>query len=165
MTNRIVNYYRMEGFSLVELIIVMLTLSIIAVFVAPRWVGTTPTLYTQNQQLLSDIHYTQNLSMISGKRFRLNLITPNSYSITDISGTAVPNPSTGANSVTLAPGVNFGTFTNLPSSLIAFDERGIPYTNATATTALISTAVIVLTSGGVNRSIQITPETGNVLAQ
>lgn len=165
MTNRMVNYRRVEGFSLVELIVVMLTLSIIAVFAAPRWIGTTPSLYAQNQQLLSDIRYTQSLSMSTGKRYRLNLNTPNSYSITDISGTAVPNPSTGANSVTLASNINFGSFTNLPNSLIAFDERGIPYTNATATTALLGTATILLTSSGVNRSIQITPGTGNALAQ
>lgn len=163
--------YRMEkqmkkqnGLSLIELLLVMVLISLIAAIAVPRFV-TTPNLDAQTQQLLSDLRYTQQLAMTHGQRFRVNFTLPNSYGITDLSGTAVPNPSTNTNTITLPAGITISGLTNLPNNLIAFDERGIPYDNEGATAALTVNATITLQRNGVSRSIVINQQTGSMVAQ
>jgi hypothetical protein len=64
---------------------------------------------------------------------------------------------------TLNSGITFGTFTNLPSNLIAFDSNGAPYTNTSLPgTALSSTATMPLTGDGSTETISISPQTGRV---
>lgn len=155
---------KQNAFTIAEFILVIVLVSIIAVIAVPRW-ATSPNLDAQTNQLLSDLRYTQMLAITHGQRFRLNLTLPSSYGITNLAGTAVPNPSTGGNTVTLVTGVTITSLTNLPSNLIAFDEKGIPYTDSGATTALASNATIRLTANGFNRSIVITPDTGSMVAQ
>ncbi len=151
-----------SGFTMVELVLVITIIAILAVFSLPRWSASiNPN--AAAEQLAADIRYTQSLAMTHGQRYRLNLVAPNNYSITTITGTAIPSSVTGANTVTLDSYVVFGTFTNLPGNLIAFDGQGIPYTNAAATTALATTATIPVTGGGsATRTIQISPTTGRV---
>lgn len=146
-----------------ELLIVIILVSIVAVIAVPRY-ATAPTLDGQTQQLLSDLRYTQMLAITHGQRFRLNFTLPSSYSITNLSGTTVPNPSTGANSVTLLSGITISSLINLANNLVAFDGNGIPYTNSTATTALAANATITLTANGLNRTITITQQTGSMVA-
>jgi hypothetical protein len=45
---------------------------------------------------------------------------------------------------------------------VAFDGRGVPYTDNVATTALAATATIVLSRGTASQQISISPETGKV---
>lgn len=153
-----------SGFTMIELVVVTLIVSIIAVFSVSRWSATiNPNALAE--QLASDIRYTQSLAMTHGQRYRLNLTAPNTYSITTTGGTAVPNSVTGTNTVTLT-GITFGAFGNLPNNLIAFDGQGIPYTDSGATTTLNATATIPVSTGGaVTRTIQISPTTGRVTIQ
>ena len=153
-----------NGFTLSELLLVIILVSIIAVIAVPRWAGA-PNLDAQTQQLLSDLRYTQMLAITHGQRFRLNFTLPSAYNITNLSGTAVPNPSTGSNSITLLSGVTISTLTNLPNNLVAFDENGIPYSNSGASTALAANATITLTANGISRMIIITPQTGSMAVQ
>jgi len=46
--------------------------------------------------------------------------------------------------------------------VVAFDGRGVPYTDAPATTALAATATIVLSRSTASQQISISPETGKV---
>jgi len=158
------NMQKKNGFTVIELLIVIVLISIITVIAVPRWI-TSPSLDAQTHQLLNDLRYTQMLAITHGQRFRVNFTLPNSYGITNLSGTAVSNPSTGGNTVILVDGVTISNLTNLPNNLIAFDENGIPYSNSTATIALSSNATITLTRDNINRSIVITQETGNMAAQ
>lgn len=155
---------KQNGFTIAELLIVIVLVSIVAVIAVPRFV-TSPNLDAQVQQLLGDLRYTQMLAITHGQRFRVNFTLPSSYGITDLSGTAIPNPSTGGNTITLPADITLSNLTNLPNNLIAFDEKGIPYSDSAATTALSANATITLTRNNMNRSIVITQQTGSMAAQ
>jgi prepilin-type N-terminal cleavage/methylation domain-containing protein len=153
------------GFTLLELLVVVLVLAVIAVVAAPR-ISTDPALVsTQAAQLAGDIRYVQSLAMTQAQKYRINLSAGGyTFTLADAGGTAVAHPFTGSTAqinwnsgvtVTLPP-------TNLPNNLVAFDSRGIPYTDGLATTALASTATIVLTKGSDTQQITIVPQTGKV---
>ena len=148
------------GFTLIELIVVLSIVVIIAVIAVPRW-STSPKLEAPAQALLADIRYTQMLAITHDQRFRTNFTLPSTYSITTTSGTAVSNPSTGGNTVTLQAGTTISVLGNLPNNLIAFDEKGIPYTDAAGSVALAATATITLSNTNMTRQISITQGTGS----
>jgi MSHA pilin protein MshC len=156
---------RQRGFTLREMVIVMVLVGIISAIALPRMANDPVLLSTQVEQLAGDIRYVQALAMTQGQRYRLNL-TATGYTLTlaDAGGTLVPHPVTGSTAqtnwnsgiaITLPP-------TNLPNSLVAFDGRGVPYTDNLATTALAASATIVLSRSSAAQQITISPETGKV---
>src|SRR5690348_547194 len=148
------------GFTLVELIFIILIVGIISVMIMPSWTGTTLDLSYEAQQVLNDIQYAQALSINTGQRYRWVLVSSTSYSVTDSAGTAILLPS-GSTLATLSNGVSIGSLSNLPNSLIAFDSLGAPYTDTGSPgTALASTASIPISATGGSYTIQITPGTG-----
>src|SRR3989338_2398586 len=155
---------KQNGFTLIELVLVIILISIIAALAVPRFI-TSPNLDAQTQQILGDLLYTQMLAVTHGQRFRVNFTLPSTYGITNISGTAVPNPSTNTNTITLVSGITISGLSNLPNNLVAFDERGIPYSDNAATTALTANATITVTRDDLSRTITITQQTGNMSVQ
>ena len=153
------------GFTLVELIVMLLVIAVIAVIAAPKMSSDPVLVATQAEQLAGDIRYAQTLAMTQAQRYRINLTaTGYTFTLADAGGTPVIHPLTGSTapiswnsgiSVTLPP-------TSLPSNLVAFDGRGVPYTDNLATTALAATATIVLSRGTASQQISISPETGKV---
>jgi len=137
-----------SGFTILELIIVIITLAIVALVTSIRYPGTSVNLDTQVAQLANDIRYTQNLSMAKNQHYRLIITPPSSYVVQDASG----NTDT---SITLATGMTFST-----SFTIIFNSKGVPY--STDSTPLASTATITLTYNENTGSITITPVTGRV---
>jgi prepilin-type N-terminal cleavage/methylation domain-containing protein len=156
----------MQGFTLLELMIVIVIMAILAIAPFFNWPGTSLNLEGQAQQLTQDIRYTQALSMSQAQRYRLVITAgTSSYQILNSSGAAVSFPS-GSTTVTLGSGISFGTFTNLPNSLIVFDGKGIPYTTTgTPGTALATAATIPLQAGGSTKTVVVTPLTGRVNVQ
>lgn len=149
-----------HGFTLIELILVIIITSILAVGVYISWPAVTIDLEAQAQQIANDIRYAQMLSMSKGERYRFVRISSTSYQITNGSGSAILLP-TGSTAATLYTGITFDAFTQLPNNLIAFDGKGIPYVDTGSPgTALSSTATIPITSNGETRTISITPNTG-----
>lgn len=150
-----------RGFSVLELVIVLVLVAVLAVFAAPRLTTTQSiTLPAVAAQLVANIRYTQSLSMSQGKRYRINF-TASTYQITDMSGTPIVQPVTAATgAISVAPASLTGFNPPLTNSYVAFDSKGVPYTNAT--TVLAATATITLTSGSDTSSIVIAPETGRV---
>ena len=157
----------MKGFSLIELVMVIVLISILAVFAMPLWTGSTINIAAQADQLAADILYTQSLSLTSGQRYYLIEITASTYQIRNSAGTAITYPGTGKTTITLNSGITFGSFTNLPNNLVAFDGQGIPYTTSTTPgTALATAGQMPLTaSGTTTKTIFITPGTGMVYIQ
>jgi prepilin-type N-terminal cleavage/methylation domain-containing protein len=159
------NIQRLKGFTLIELIFVILLIAIISITVAPRWSANSLNLEQEARRVLNDIRYTQGLSVTSGQRYRWIKISSTSYQILNESGAPVQLPS-GSTQLTLSNNVTLGTLTNLPNNLIAFDSQGIPYTNTLIPgTALSSQASITLTASGENRIVAITPTTGYGVVQ
>ena len=151
-----------RGFSLFELVTVLVLLGIVAVFAAPRLFTTQSiTLFATTAQLAASIRYAQSLSMSRGQRYRVNF-TANSYQITDMLGGVVQpaTANTGTALVSVVPTVLNGYNPPLTLNYVAFDTKGVPYTSATV--ALAVTATITLTSGGESSTITIAPETGRV---
>jgi prepilin-type N-terminal cleavage/methylation domain-containing protein len=165
------NQLRGHGFTLVELIVVMVILGILAAVFVPRSNNPAIILSTQAEQFAADIRYVQSLAMNQGwsgvsptaRRYRVNF-TATSYTLTDASGVAVTQPGGTAGAISFAGGARISPLppANLPNSLIAFDGVGAPYTDATAVTPLAAVATISMVSGGSTRAIQIYPGTGMV---
>jgi prepilin-type N-terminal cleavage/methylation domain-containing protein len=155
---------RSGGFTLRELIIVLVIVGIISAIALSRTSNDPVMLSTQVNQLAGDIRYVQALAMTQSQRYRINLAA-GGYTFTraDAGGTAVVHPATGSTAqINWSSGVTLGALVNLPSNLIAFDGRGAPYTNTVATTALTTTGTITLSKGGANQTVTVEAYTGKV---
>lgn len=150
-----------QGFTVLELVLVILIAGIIAVtVVTPSRMQLPMRLGYESQHILDDIRFTQAMSMASGQRYRWVRASSTTYQILDEGGTAVMFPN-GNTTMTLASGISFGSLTNLPNNLVAFDSRGAPYTTSSYPgTALASTATIPVTNGSQTFTISITQTTG-----
>lgn len=161
-----ISLHKLQGFSLIELVITIVVISILAIFPFINWPGTTLNVTGQAQQFVTDVRYTQALAMSKAQRYRL-VINPvsNSYQILNSAGTAVLL-SSGSSTVTLSSGISFGTLSNLPNNMIVFDSNGIPYTDTGSPgTTLAANASIPLQSSDTTKTAVITPSTGKVTVQ
>jgi len=151
-----------EGFTLIELIIVMVVMLVIAaVSYSSRGPSSSININAQADLMASDIRYTQMLSMTRGERYRLKYFT-NSYQILNSSNLPILMPS-GRTLTKLVQGISLSG--SLPNNLIVFDTNGVPYTYNPPETALfgVNPATITLTSvDGLTRIISIYPGTGQV---
>lgn len=159
--------YNIRGFSIVELVIVLLVISIIAVFVGNNWPGTVINVSADARQFANDVRYTQALSMAQSTRYRIVKNSSTSYQILNLAGSAIPFAS-GSTTQILNTGLTFGTWSNLTNNLIAFDGRGIPYldTAIPGTPLTPGTTYSIPISGGGNiKVVTIIPLTGMVFTQ
>lgn len=166
---------KQTGFTIIELVVVILLTTILAGFALSRWSGgVNPN--AQAQQIADQIRFAQALAMTHNQVYLVNFITssPNGYNLSTGStatpaSTVLPDivTSSGANTP-LSTGITYGTLTNLPNNLIAFDSFGIPYTNTAGSTTLApggADATIPIIGGGITRTIHISPTTGYVTVQ
>lgn len=160
-TSSLLKRGRIRGFSLIELVTVLVLVAILAVFAAPRlFTIQTITLPAVAAQLVANIRYTQSLSMSQGQRYRINF-TATTYQISDMAGTPIVQPVTASTApISVAPATLTGFNPPLTNNYLAFDTKGVPY--ASATTALASNATITLTSGSEVSNVVVAPETGQV---
>ena len=152
---------RFRGFSLLELVTVLLMVGVLAVFAVPRlFTVQSITLPAVAAQMTSNIRYAQSLSMSQGQRYRVNF-TATTYQITDMSGIPIVQPVTASTAaISVSPATLGGYNPPFTNNYVAFDTKGAPFVSAT--TALATTATITLTSGSDASSITVMPETGRV---
>ena len=149
-----------KGFTLIELIMVMVILSIVAAVASMRMPGDGINVSAQAEQLASDIRYTQSLAMSRGQRFQINF-TASTYQIRNAAGDPQVHPGTGQTAaVGLDSTVLSGYNPPLTGNILAFNSLGVPYTDAT--TALAGLATLTLTSGGEAITVRVAPQTGRV---
>jgi prepilin-type N-terminal cleavage/methylation domain-containing protein len=160
-----------DGFTLVELVITILIISVLAVSVLVQWPALTVSIGAQAEQIASDLRFAQTFSMSAGQRICF-LISGNTYSLVASANAGPLTMSRGITSTALATNITFGSIT--PSSMFVFDGQGVPYSsssttcnnaNAQAATALTAAGSIVINGGGQTRTISISPETGRVIVQ
>ena len=160
-----VSVNKVNGFTLIEVVIVVLAIGILAIYPLIKWPGTIINLDAEAERIVSDIRYAQSLSMTRGVRYQFIRTSSNTYQIRSSAGTPVLLGE-GSTTATLNSGITFGTFINLPSNLVAFDSTGTPYTDNTSPgTALSTSASIPITADGKTKTIVITPETGSISIQ
>lgn len=123
-----------KGFTVIELIVLLVIIGILAVMVVPRMINPIPISARESAEMVAaDIRHTQELAL-SGT-------SPQSVVFTAGSRTY----QAGGRSVTLPAGVVIGTTTT-----ITFDRLGVPSANPTFT----------VTVGGTR--VTVTPQTGRV---
>ncbi len=151
-----------RGFTLVELVLVIVVVSILAFAAMSRLPSGGLSLAGEADQLAGDIRYAQALSMTRGERFCINFAA-GSYQITHTGcGIAVPNPATGETTVNLRANI---IVTGLPNGYVQFDGRGRPVQDAAANTLLVADAELRLGVDGDSRKVVVTPDTGRVRVQ
>jgi len=158
-----------KGFTLTELVMVIILVSIIAVFAAPRLSNVSTTKSgILTDKLRADIRYAQNLAMTQNQRYRVYVNTapgptPNGYAVTnDANGNGTwgeaneiaQDPAGGGNLIVV---LNSGTYAGITVSTpaggyIEFDSLGRPTAGAGA--------VLTISPGG--STITITSQTGAV---
>lgn len=125
-----------KGFTLIELVMIMVLIGILAAFVAPRLRNMTVTNAAAfADKLRADIRYAQNLAMTRGKRTRVNF-TASSYVVAQDTSAAsncsamVPanDPAGGgALSVALSAGSYTGITIAPTMACLEYDSLGKPY--------------------------------------
>ncbi len=157
----------MHGFTMLEMVIVIVILGIMAAMAIPLWPGSSINIGAGADQLAADLLYTQSLAITSGQRYFWIMTGTTTYQIRNSAGTAITYPGTGSTTINLNAGTSFSTLTNLPSSLVLFDGKGQPYTTSVITggTRLAASATIRIIAGGITKSVIIYPNTGYVVVQ
>jgi len=162
--------FRSRGFTLVELVMVLILGGILSAVAYSRLSTDPVVLPTQAQRLAAVIRYAQNQAMTQGVRYQVRF-TATTYDVYSTAGgvaTQVREPGTGQfGPYALASGVTITIPPALSNSALTFDGRGIPYTNLAAPDSLLSpnAATLTLSKGAATGAIVISPDTGRVVVQ
>lgn len=156
---------RQDGFTLLELVMVILVVSIVAAVSFASWRPASSSVNDQADQLARDLRHAQMLALTWGRALRVTA-TSSGYSVTCVTaGTApcvgsppsvVTNPSTNMPfSFSFRDGVVF----NPVPAVTDFDSLGRPKTGAAFNAASV---VYTLSGGGNTSTVTLSPLTGFV---
>lgn len=148
-----------KGFTLIELIMVMIVVGVLAAVAASRWNATDATAGYQADLLARNLRHMQMLAMTGGQSLRLSVASP-TYSVSCVTASATPpcnaspviDPASGqAFSETLANGVT------LAGAALDMDSLGRPVSGGVL---LTTSRVYTLTAGAQTWSVTVSPITG-----
>ncbi len=161
-----------RGFTLIELVMVLLVIGILAFVASPRLSQNTLELSSQAEQVATDIRYAQTLSMTRGAALGSQgryciFFTATGYQYRNNGNSyatpctvAVNHPATGSSAAIVLSGTAVST-ANLTGNYVEFDTKGQP----TSFVAPASDATITLTATGGPRTVVISPVTGKARVQ
>jgi len=158
-----------RGFTLLELIVVLLLVGILAVIAFPRMSQNTIELSGQAEQVARDIRYAQTLSMTRGAAQGRHCIffTATGYQLRNNNnnpGTpcsiAVAHPATGSSAAIVLTGGTAVSTANLTGNYLEFDTKGQPTSFAGG-----GNATVTLTASGGPRTVVVSPVTGMATVQ
>lgn len=141
------------GFTLVELVIVIVVLSILALYAAMRGTSTgEATLSSQSEQLARDIRHLQMLAATKGQHLQLRA-APAGYSVACVPGGPNGCDGTADFSVTLTNIVLAGPATQ------DFDSLGRPVSSAASTYTLSAgSSTVAVTVSPITGFVAVTPQ-------
>ncbi|MCK9419922.1 MAG: type II secretion system GspH family protein [Nitrospirae bacterium] len=167
-----------KGFTLIELVMVLVLIGIIAMFVAPRMVDVAGTKAGAfRDKLRADIRYAQNLAMTRNLRSRVDFSTLNQYSVqssTTSTCSAFPAAIDPAISAAFTVVLNTGDYVGItltlpaPMNCLEYDSLGRPYDCtglglACAGPALLSGMTVTVNANAVAvDNVTVTAQTGAV---
>lgn len=157
-----------KGFTLIELIVVIIVLGIIAIAAVPRIMNIGQMrLNIALEKVAGDLKYAHEFAMNHNCRSRVTF-SDNSYTVEeDSSGSwqTARDPSTQDDFTVVLNTGNYrgvvivsATFNG--GAIIEFDPIGAPYTSSG--NPLVETGSVVISGGGTERSINIAPVTGRI---
>ena len=161
-----------RGFTLIELVMVLLLVAILAFVVTPRSSENTIELSSQAEQVAADIRYAQTLSMtrgaaLGGQGRYCIFFTATGYQYRNNGNSyatpctvAVNHPATGSSAAIVLAGTAVST-ANLTGNYLEFDTKGQP----TSLAAPNTDATITLTATGGPRTVVVSPITGRARVQ
>ena len=147
---------RADGFTLIELVAVMVILATLGAVALPRLAHNDATVPAQADQLGRAIRHAQAMAMSQGRSLTVAIQSATSYTITDgITATPVRDPAGEEQTYTLINAVTLAGSTD-----VKFDSLGRPLNGA----ALASTAQswTLTGTGGTTASVSLQPVTGFV---
>jgi prepilin-type N-terminal cleavage/methylation domain-containing protein len=130
-----------SGFTLIELVLVVLLVGILTVVVSARWPGSSTTLQSYADHLNADLDLARSIALSRGESVSIKSSVGNSYSISDSSGS------------TLYSDNHLGSVT-MDSFTVVFDRYGSPGG---------TDQDIDLALGGKNITLRLVGESGVVL--
>jgi len=144
-----------SGFTLIELVAVMVIIAALAAMAIPRFAHNDATVPAQADQLGRAIRHAQAMAMSQGRALTLDIQSATGYAITDgASATPLPGTSDEGHLYTLINGVT------LSGADLEFDSLGRPLNSATLANAAQSWTLTGV--GGNTASVSIQPVTGFV---
>ena len=164
-----------NGFTLIELILVIVLIGIVAVFAAPRLGNITVTnAGAFTDKLRADTRYAQNLAMTGNTRTRV-VFTTTSYEVRSSATATCSSFNTAMDPATGSPlqvTLNTGTYAGITLSgtaCLEYDSLGRPYDCASApapglcATSLSGMVITVIANGATTvGTVTVTAQTGAV---
>lgn len=163
--------YRRKGFTLPELVIVIVLLSVLAVTAVPA-VGRlfAFSLDTTANALASDLRFAQSLSISRTSGYSVDFSLANGYRVLDPAGQPVTDPARPGTDLVVdfsepryrGLTLSGAGFDGTPR--VYFDSLGVPY-QADGVTALAAQGRVALTADQDTRTVTVEPATGKVSIQ